>query len=77
MTKKQFDLEQQILDCWHITDDLDTLATGVMEHGYDEDKVANIVLGLKELYHIKFEKCFETFESFLKDYYNVIHNLKD
>lgn len=58
----RFDLEQQILDCWGITDDLDMLFTAIMDQDLERDKVANILLGLKELYHLKFERTFNTFE---------------
>jgi hypothetical protein len=64
----QFDLEQQILDCWGITDDLQTLIDR-----YDtlsEDDKLNVLIGLKALYHMKFEKTFETFENHVKEVYN-------
>lgn len=72
----QFELEQQILDCWHITGDLDTIATAIMDHNYDVDKVVNLLLGLKELYEIRFEKCFSTFEDLLSEFYNKKENKK-
>ena len=70
---KQFDLEQQIMECWNITTDLDSLFEECCE-GYDSmtvDKVSNITLGMKELYEIKFNKLFRTFEGFLADYYDL------
>ena len=60
MTKDRFDLEQEILDCWHITDDLQTIMeTDSLELS---DDVHNLLLGLKTLYHLKFERTFATFE---------------
>ena len=60
MTKDRFDLEQEILDCWHITDDLQTIMeTDSLELS---DVVHNLLLGLKTLYHLKFERTFATFE---------------
>jgi hypothetical protein len=56
----RFDLEQQIMACWNITDELDMVLKS-----YDdltEDQLLNVLLGLKELYSIKFTRCFETFE---------------
>ena len=70
---KQFDLEQQIMECWNITTDLDSLFEECCE-GYDSmtvDKVSNITLGMKDLYEIKFNKLFRTFEGFLADYYDL------
>lgn len=62
----RFDLEQQILDCWRVTSDLDALFEDVMENpDIDNDKIANILLGLSQLYEIKFNKTFRTFEQLI------------
>lgn len=64
----RFDLEQQILDCWHVTDDLNMLLEHIMESdNLDKDRISNIVLGMKELYNLKFQRCFDTFETLLQD----------
>ena len=60
---ESFELEQQILDCWTITSQLDTILEGILEHDLTRDQIANAVLGLKEIYDIKFDKTFRTFES--------------
>jgi len=60
MTKNRFDLEQEILDCWDICDDLETIYSD--ESLNLNDRVLNVLLGLKELYHMKFERTFATFE---------------
>lgn len=60
--EQSFDLEQQILDCWTITSQLDTLLEGVLEHDMTTDQIANVLLGLKGLYDLKFDKAFRTFE---------------
>ncbi len=57
----RFDLEQQFLSCWNIVDELDFVSELVQ----DNDKAMNVLLGLKELYQLKFEKCFNTFEQCL------------
>lgn len=62
----QFDLEQQILDCWGICEDLDTLMEGVMDRDMTQDDIANVLIGMKALYQLKFSKTFETFERLLK-----------
>jgi hypothetical protein len=58
----RFDLEQQILNCWNIVEDLDFLIDD-----NSDDKTMNIVFGLKELYQRKFDKLFTTFEQCLKN----------
>jgi len=61
--KTRFDLEQEILDCWNVTKDIDTLLEAVMEKELTHDKISNILLGIKELYELKFDRTFRTFES--------------
>jgi len=64
----RFDLEQDIMKCWNVTDDLDILFNHIMEtEKLDRDMVANMLLGMKDLYNIKFEKCFNTFETIIRN----------
>lgn len=63
----RFDLEQQIMACWNVTSDIDTLFEGVIESDMTTDQVANILLGMKQLYELKFDKLFNTFEQLMKD----------
>ena len=58
----RFDLEQQILDCWRVVDDLKTLGD-VYDREHTDDQVLNILIGVTELYDQKFNKLFETFEN--------------
>lgn len=60
----RFDLEQQIMQCWGIVDELDYVMEAVEEG--DEDKIFNLLIGLKELYSRKFDKMFDTFEQCIK-----------
>lgn len=53
----RFDLEQQILECWKVTDDIRT----VLEHGGGED-VAENLKALARLTDIRFEKLWYIFE---------------
>lgn len=63
----RFDLEQQIFDCWMVTSDLDTLFEDIMENSdISKDTIANILLGMSQLYEIKFNKTFRTFEQLIK-----------
>jgi hypothetical protein len=65
--KTRFDLEQEIMECWNITSDLQDVYRYVMEgdsemNTVQRDRVANLLLGLSELYELKFNKAFRTFE---------------
>lgn len=67
---KQFDLEQEIMACWNIVDDIDLLNKSILDNEHGEmtpDRISNILLGLKELYSIKFSRCFNTFEELLAE----------
>lgn len=67
-----FDLEQSILQCWNVCDDLDLLYSQTMERStpFTQDEMANILLGMKSLYHLKFEKCFSEFEDVCSRYHS-------
>jgi len=71
MSGKIFDLEQSILQCWNVCDDIDLLYSQVMERStpLSQDEMANILLGMKSLYHLKFEKCFDEFEDVCRQYH--------
>lgn len=58
----KFELEQNILDAWHVVDDLSTVYSRV--DTLSQDEIMNLLLGLKSLYQIKFEKLFESFERY-------------
>lgn len=68
----QFDLEQQIMNCWNVTEDVQLLYTWVMDSSEAEgiptkalDKLANALLGMETMYNLKFERLFNTFEKYL------------
>ena len=63
----RFDLEQQIMACWNVTSDIDTLCESVCESDMTTDQIANILLGMKQLYELKFDKMFRTFEQLSQD----------
>lgn len=72
MTKlNQFDMEQQIMTCWNVCEDLDTLSEGVVERNMTTDNIANVLIGMKDLYQLKFEKLMEQFEDLVKELYQL------
>jgi hypothetical protein len=81
-----FDLEQEIMQCWNIIDDIDLVTTHFVdstEWAGDHfspkacDAMMNKYFGLKELYALKFEKLFQTFEEVCKEYHRRGRELKD
>lgn len=59
----RFDLEQDIMRCWSVTEDIDLLYTNVMDSDMTVDDIANALLGMKTLYEMKFNKLFNCFET--------------
>jgi hypothetical protein len=66
-----FELEQSIMKCWNVVDDIDLLYKQSMDRPkpFTEDDWANILLGMKELYQLKFEECFSQFEDICGDFH--------
>ena len=65
-----FDLEQQILKCWNVVEDIKSIRT--YEKFYtNEDKLGNVLCGLEELYEVKFEVLFSLFEQMTKEYWEL------
>lgn len=65
----QFDLEQRIMECWMVVDDIRTVYIRHLDGDkpLTEDELANVLIGMEKLYDIKFENLFSTFEKFLKE----------
>ena len=53
--------------CWSVTSDIDTLCEGVLESDMTTDQIANTLLGMKQLYELKFDKMFRTFEQLIQN----------
>lgn len=60
----RFDLEQGIMQCWNVCDDIQVLLDGWDK--LDEDGKQNFLIGLKQMYQLKFERTFEYFEDCVK-----------
>lgn len=60
----RFDLEQQILSCWNIIDDIKRLNVSALD-GASTDDISNYLLGLETIYNLKFEDLFNTFEKLI------------
>lgn len=55
------------MECWRVVDDISTLNEGVLDYEINADKVSNVLIGLKQLYNLKFEKLFRTYEALLEE----------
>ena len=62
----RFTLEDQIMECWGVVDDLD-MVYGTESLYDDQDRMANVLLGMQELYKIRFQRLFQTFEHLIQE----------
>lgn len=68
MEVDRFDLEQHILKCWNITEEIKLLNENVLENdNFTKDDISNYLLGLETIYEAKFDKLFLTFEQLVHD----------
>lgn len=66
--KNRFDLEEEIMKCWHITDDIDTVCNMIEMTDLeprDRDKLLNVLIGIRTLYDHKFSQTMETMSSLI------------
>jgi hypothetical protein len=64
----RFDLEQQILKCWNITEEIELLNEQVLENDeLTKDQISNYLLGLHTIYEMKFDKLFDQFGNMVKE----------
>ena len=64
--KDRFDLEQQIMTCWNIIDDVDAVYRWIETLDLDPkacDQIQNALLGIVSMGNIKFDEMFKTFET--------------
>ena len=65
-----FDFEQQIMKCWNVTDDINAVYKGVGNTDMTKDQIMNALLGMQELYNLKFEELFNQFNTLMKTQQN-------
>lgn len=65
----RFDLEEKIMNCWNVVNDIESLTENIGNGqefaGLDpkhQDRILNVLVGLSELYAMKFDSMFQCFE---------------
>lgn len=61
----RFDLEQSIMDTWKVTDDIQLFYDNM--ENMDDDRRMNYMLGLMEMYSLKFDRLWTIFEQLVQD----------
>ena len=65
----RFDFEHQIMNCWNVTNDLKDLSEEVLEGDLTKDQITNALIGIEQLYEIRFNKLFRQFEQLVREYH--------
>lgn len=60
-----YDLEQAMMNCWNVVDDLDTFYNRMDD--LTEDQAMNYILGLVTIYQLKFEKMQSILENVIRE----------
>lgn len=65
------ELEQQIMECCNVTKDIEMVTRHLIDHTdvYTDDDVMNKYMAIKDLYEIKFEALWRTFEDVTTEYH--------
>ena len=79
--KNRFDLENEIMDCWKVTDDINMVTKYFVDSpkwegmsGELSDAMMNKYFAVAELYELKFQKLFDTFVECIPDLKDSIEN---
>ncbi len=65
---KLHDLEDQIMKCWQLVNDIEDIGEHILNDSgsVDADTVSNMLIGLSGLYNIRFTNLFNAYEDLLK-----------
>lgn len=63
----RFDLEQHIMSCWNVCEDIKVVYSQYDHKSPSEDEMMNLLIGLEQLYQLKFQQLFDTFETLIRE----------
>jgi hypothetical protein len=67
MDTSRFEMEQVIMRCWALSEDLSLLSETICNAEVSADQVANALIGMQALHEMRMEKLFSMFEQKVKD----------
>ena len=75
---KIFDVEQDIMNCWNMVDDVKDAASYLVDNesfkdlsAENADKIMNLLLGIHSVYQMRFEKLWNNFEAHCKEHHSL------
>lgn len=63
----RFELEQAIVACGNIADDLDILMEALANDEVDKDRLFNALSGMRELHDMRCKRAFDIFSAMIRD----------
>ena len=73
----RFDMEQQIMSCWNVTTDIKDLSEEVLEGDMTKDQITNVLIGMEQMYEIRFNKLFRQFEQLVREYHPYLDSKEE
>ena len=77
MTTDNFDLEEDILKCWSLTDDLGETLDDMENNRIDMEKAIAVLRAFQAVYEHKFDRCFRTFKAVSQQNRDLMARLRD
>ena len=71
MSMTAFDLEQDIMKCWSVTDDIGEIAADLAEGHMTAEEAARALEAYQQVYSRRFERCFSRFEQFNREVWEL------
>ena len=68
--RDRFMLEQMMMQCWHVTDDIETVLSYIEKANIsakDTDKLMNMLHGMQAIYHQRFSDMLDLFGELVKN----------
>jgi hypothetical protein len=68
--RDRFLFEEMIMQCWHVTDDVDTIASYVADSeipAKHQDEIMNMLFGIKSIYNQRFNDTMNLFNELVEN----------
>ena len=73
----QFDLEQDILRCWNVTDDLSEILDDLESGHMEIHEAVEALRAYQTVYQRRFDRCFRSFEQHTREVWQLRNQAQD
>lgn len=63
----RFELEHAVIACGNVNDDIELLLEAMLDESMDKERVANALLGMRELHEMRCKRAFDIFSAMIRD----------